>query len=153
MSLTDSADLIEAIQVQLSSSSTLLTDPGYEAVAESTIQELGWSFPITTDLKIYWAIKRGVRHALFILWVASAQKFKFKQVNLQHRFDHYGTLLREMDKEFEKAMESNPAVFSGVDTYKMFGTKLDAGFAYDGMGRDVTHYKDNYVNFTPLESS
>jgi len=152
MALTDSADLIEAIQVQLSSSSSLVTEDGYDAVADSVSQELGWAYPIIDDTKIYWAIKRGVRHALFILWVASAQKFKFKQVNLQHRFDHYGTLLREMDKEFEKAMETNPAVFAGVSTYKMFGTRLDAGFAYDGMGRDVTHYKDNYVNFAPLET-
>lgn len=151
MSIEDAASLIVAMKVMMSSSSELLTSDGYTAAAEAALQELGWSYPLAEDKKIYWAIRRGVRHGLYILWIASAQKFKFKQVNLQHRFDHYERLIKEADASFEKAMSSDVALFAGVSTYKLFGTKIDAGFAYDSLGRDITYFPDNYVNFAPLE--
>jgi hypothetical protein len=108
---------------------------------------LGWSLPQTDPTRIFWLTKRALRHACYILWVASAQKFKYKQVNLQHRFDHYSKLIESMDKELSDAIGSSPSLFSSIDSYKQFGTALNAGFVYDQMGQDIT-YTDliNYIN-------
>jgi len=75
----------------------------------------------------------------------------YKQVNLQHRFDHYQKLMEELDEEFEAAMAADIALFAGVDSFRMFGTKLDAGFAYDSFGEDVTYDIERLVNFSPTE--
>ncbi|MCE5226091.1 MAG: hypothetical protein LLG05_09580 [Porphyromonadaceae bacterium] len=152
MEIKDADDLTEYVKVQLSSLSTLITDTGYELVCEQAIQELGWSYPVTNPTKLLWLIKRATRYALNILLIASANKFKYKLVNLQHRFDHFKSLIDTMDKEFETALSSDVALFAGVETFRMFGTKVDAGFSYDANGKDITYQLDKYVNFSPLEN-
>ncbi|MFA5397745.1 MAG: hypothetical protein WC346_17180 [Methanogenium sp.] len=151
--IVDADDLVEALQVQLSSLSTLITDDGYALVCDQTIQELGWSYPMTTPTKVLWAIKRGTRHAIYLLLIASANKFKYKQVNLQHRFDHFYKLIEEMDKEFAEAMATDIGAFTGIDSFHMFGTKIDAGFTYRFDGKDQTYDYDKYVNFAPMEDA
>ncbi len=148
--ITSSDDLIVILKVQLSSLASLITPEGYELVCSQAEQELGWSYPITDPTRLFWLVKRASRHALALLEIASANKFKYKQVNLQHRFEHFKALIEEMDQEFEKAMASNMGLFSGVDSYRMFGTKIDAGFAYTKFGKDITYHPDQYVNFSPI---
>ncbi len=150
--LASSDDLVDLLKIQLSSLSTLLTEDGYELVCNQAEQELGWSYPITTPTKLFWMVKRGTRHALNVLRIASANKFKYKTVNLQHRFEHFQKLIEEMDKELEEGMASDIALFAGIDSYKMFGTKIDAGFSYGVDGTDQTYNYDRYVNFAPLEA-
>jgi hypothetical protein len=150
--LTSSDDLADLLKIQLSSLSALLTEDGYELVCNQAEQELGWSYPITTPTKLFWMVKRGTRHALNLLRIASANKFKYKMVNLQHRFEHFQKLIEEMDKEFEEGMASDIALFAGIDSYKMFGTKIDAGFSYGVDGTDQTYNYDKYINFAPLEA-
>jgi hypothetical protein len=151
MELNNADELTDYLKIQLSSLSTLITEYGYELVCDQALQELGWSYPMTTPTKVSWAIKRGTRHSIYLLMLASAYKFKYKQVNLQHRFDHFKSLIDSMDAEFTEALTTDTALFAGVDSYKMFGTKIDAGFAYDSIGNDVTYNTDRLVNFTPLE--
>lgn len=151
MDLNDADDLTDYLKIQLSSLSSLITADGYELVCDQAISELGWSYPLTIPTKVSWAIKRATRHAIYLLLLASAYKFKYKQINLQHRFDHFKSLIDEMDKEFTEALTTDTALFAGVDSYKMFGTKIDAGFAYDSIGNDVTYNVDRLVNFAPLE--
>ena len=145
--MASNADIVALVQIQLSSSASLLTSDGLTAAADSAATELGWSYPQTDPTRIYWLTKRATRHACYILYVASAQSFKYKQVNLQHRFDHYDKLIKTMDSEWEIALSSQPTIFSSVDSYKQFGTALNAGFVYDGLGQDIT-YDDlvNYIN-------
>jgi hypothetical protein len=156
MEINDADDLTGLIEIQLSSLSTLITADGYELVCDQTMQELGWSYPLTTSAKLFWAMKRGTRHAMYILLIASANKFKYKLVNLQHRFEHFQKLIADMDKEFATAMASEPSLFCTVgsadpNAFRMFGTKIDAGFSYDSIGNDTTYNTDKYVNFAPLE--
>jgi hypothetical protein len=150
--LTDSDALIEALEIQLSSLSSLITSDGYGHVCDIVLNELGWSFPVTNATKVLWMINRGTRHAINLLRIASANKFKYKAVNLQQRFEHFDKLIASMDAEFEAAMSSDIATFVGLSSYKMFGTKIDAGFSYDFTGADTTYDYDKLVNFTPLEA-
>lgn len=143
--MASNADIVTLVQVQLSSSASLLSAGGLTAAADSAATELGWSYPQTDPTRIYWLTKRAVRHACYILYIASAQAFKYKQVNLQHRFDHYNKLIKDMDNEWETALSSQPTIFSSVDSYKQFGTALNAGFVYDSMGQDLTY--DDLVNY------
>lgn len=144
-------DITERVEIQLGSSSTLLTNVGYEAASQEALNELGWSLPITDTYQEVWAVKRAKRHALFILFVESANRFQYKQIKLNHRFDHYERLIKMMDQEFEKEQNDNWTAFTGVAVNHLFGTKIDAGFKYDYLGRDTTYNFNNYVNFTPNE--
>jgi hypothetical protein len=140
-------DVVELVTIQMSTTATALSTEGLESAVGIAMIELGWSFPVTDGMKCLWITKRSVRHASFILWVASAQKFKYKQVNLQQRFEHYEKLIKNMDAEFDLAISSNTNVFANVESYKMFGTAVGAGFSYDFLGRDIT-YEDltRYIN-------
>lgn len=157
MTIKDSDELTDIIKIQLSSLSPLITEEGYEVVCEQTMQELGWTFPVTNPTQLLWLVKRAARNATYILLIASANKFKYKLVNLQHRFEHFKALVDMMDKEFEEAMAANPAFFAvigsaGENAYTLFGIKIDAGFAYNFAGEDVTYDVRRYVNATPTEA-
>lgn len=140
-------DVVELVTIQMSTAASALSTEGMESAVESAMLELNWSYPVTENNKCFWISKRAVRHACFILWVASAQKFKYKQVNLQQRFEHYEKLIKNMDAEFELALSNDIALFANVASYKMFGTAVGAGFRYDFIGRDIT-YEDlvRYIN-------
>jgi len=150
-SIATADDLTDIIKIQLSALATLITDDGYELVCDQAAQELGWSYPVTAPTKVLWMVKRGTRHAMNILMLASANKFRYKQVSLNHRFEHFNKLIAEMDKEFEAAINGDIALFAGVDSYAMFGTKIDAGFSYTRYGKDITYEVDQLVNFSSME--
>lgn len=161
-SFASADDLTDALKIQLSSLSTLITEDGYELVCDQASQELGWSYPLTTSIKVLWMIKRATRHALYILMVAAAYKFKYKQVSLNQRFEHFNKLIEDMDKEFEEAVASDVTLFCGsggltglltLGPAAMFGTKLDAGFSYSKYGKDITYDYDQLVNFSPSVES
>lgn len=134
-------DMITLVEIQLSTSAPLLSTEGLISAIVMATTELGWSLPETDPVRIYWITKRALRHSCYILYVASAQAFKYKQVNLQNRFEHYSKLIENMDKEWEAALTSQPTVFSGnsADNYKQFGTAIDSGFVYGSLGEDLTY--------------
>jgi hypothetical protein len=150
--LTDTDEITDVVKIQMSTLSSLITDDGYEAAITLALMELGWEVPITDAAKQIWVLQRSKRHCLDLLRTVAANKFKYKQANLQHRFDHFQILIQSMDKEFEAALVSEAYLFSGVDVWKMFGTHVDAGFAYDMLGKDITYCEENLVDFGPLES-
>lgn len=129
----------------------ILPEDVLEAI-EDAERETGWTLPVSGSFKEYWIINRSKRHVYEILRTGNAHKFKVEGINLQHRFDHYHKLIQEMDVKFEAAVKDNPAEFAGVDTFKMFGTKIDAGFVYDDQGKDTSYDTDNLVIFTPKET-
>lgn len=143
--LNSVSDVTTLMAIQMSSAASALTNEGLEAAANSAMTELGYSFPVVDASKSMWVIKRAIRHACFILLTASAQKFKYKQVNLQQRFDHYQTLVNMMDKEYEDALASDTHIFASVSAYKLFGTAVGSGFIYDSTGNDLT-YLARYIN-------
>jgi len=145
------SEMVAWLPVKVKSLSSYLDPADYTEAVDSAEEELGWTLPQTGD-KLFWLKQRALRHLFFALMSESAHKFKFEQVNLNQRFDHYRSLIKDLDKKFEEAKEENPVLFADVSTYKFFGTKVDAGFASDGLGRDRTYSEDQLVLHHPKES-
>ncbi len=147
--LTTIDDIVGRVQIHMGTSAALLTEEGYQASAEGALGELGYSLPLSDSFKENWVIKRAKRHSLFILYIESANRFQYKQIHLNHRFNHYDKIVQAMDKEFEKAMDDNWLDFVDANPFEIFGTKIAAGFSYDTMGRDRTYDFANYVRLEP----
>ena len=139
------------LKQEVKSLSSKLVAQDYTNAVDDAGRETGWSFPVDDDFEAYWMKQRAKRHLFFYLLSESAVKFKVEQINLQHKFDHFKILIKDMDQKFEAIQESRPEKFAGVDAFKMFGTKIDAGFSADHVGRDTTYSDDNEVVFTPTE--
>ncbi len=111
-----------------------------------------WALPVTADFRITWLINRSSRHLYDLLLTKKAPKFHAKKFHLQHKWEHYRTMLKDADEAFEKALKENPTEFAGVSVSHMFGHKADAGFQYDEIGRDSTYSANNQVIIAPTES-
>ena len=137
---------------ELKSLSSKLVEQDYINACNQASVETGWDFPTGTSFKTHWMKERAKRHLFFYLLSESAAKFKVNGINLQHKFEHFKYLIKIMDEDFIAIQEDRPDVFSGVDSFKMFGTKIDAGFSSDSVGRDTTYSDYNEVVFTPTEN-
>lgn len=148
-------ELIDLLKQEVKGLTPYLEDPtDYSNACDDAARDTGWAYPVSGDVKVKWQKDRAKRHIFFYLWSESAHKFKYKQINLQHRFDHYEKLIKKMDLDWEKAQEELLAELAGVDTFNLFGTKVDAGFAYEPQtGRDITYDPDQKVIHNPNESS
>lgn len=146
-------NLIFRLQEEVKNLTNYLATEDYENASDDAINEFESSFPVSGQLIEYWVKKRAKRHLFFYLLTESAHKFKFEQINLQHRFDHYKVLIEYEDEQFLAFMEERPDLFAGVDSFQMFGTKIDAGFAYTGSGVDITYNNDQLVEFDPKENA
>lgn len=125
-----------------SSIADYLEEEEIEECCDDAMADTGWSFPTSGTFQEYWSKQRAKRHCFFRLWTTSARKFKVEQINLGDRFKHYGEVIKLMDVQFEAIMENNPAEFSSVDSYKMFGTIARPGIKYDIAGNDITDYTE-----------
>lgn len=144
------AEMEEKLEEEVKGLSTYLEGDDYTNACNDASRETGWSFPVTTNFKIQWMKDRAKRHLFFYLFSESAHKFKYEQINLQHRFEHYKIIIEKMDTDFKEALDANPQEFAGAEDYEMFGTKADAGFQYDPVtGKDTTYDDDNKIVFTP----
>jgi len=139
------------LQTEFMSIQSLLDSHDYDNAVDDAERETGWTFPVLTNFRIFWAKQRAKRHLFFYLVTQATKDFKAKQFNLQHRFDHYRQLIKDLDEEYIRVQETNPEEFTTVDDYAMFGTKIDAGFSYDHMGRDITYETDNKVIINPID--
>ena len=135
-----SDDLKERVVVMLGLLSTQMTDSMYEIAEVITLSELKCALPTSDSFKDVWIIKRCRRHVCDIMLSSAVDSVKHKQTNLEQKFDHLRTLIKEWDEEFSKAIEENYSLFANVDVSKAFGTYKDAGFVYDFVGNDVTNY-------------
>jgi len=145
-------DLIEVTTREIKGLSSKLVTDDYEDAVDEALRETGWTLPSTDDFQIRWLKKRTKRHLIYALLYESASKFKFEQINSQMKFDHYEKLVEREDQAFERVQKSEPYQFACVASYKMFGSKIDAGFAYDEAGQDLTYEEDNVVVVTPSDS-
>jgi len=149
VSLT-SGSLNTRLQEEVKGLTTYLVDEDYTNAIADASRETGWSLPISDTFKEYWFKARAKRHLFFYLLSESAHKFKVKQINLQHRFDHYNILVKEMDEKFVAVQENYPELFTSADYEFLFGSKIDAGFAYEPQtGRDITYESDQKVIISP----
>ena len=146
-------ELIEKLEQEVKGLTSYLEEDDYTNAVDDAERETGFSLPTTDTFQIRWLKERTKRHLFFYLMSESAHKFKVDQINLQHRFEHYNKIIEKMDKAFEEALESNPEKFAGADPWDLFGSKVDAGFAYDSQtGIDLTYIDKNLVNVSPSDT-
>lgn len=153
MSLTQT-QLITRLKQEVKGLTSYLVDDDYTNASTDAINEFASSYPVSDQEMQVWVKRRAKRHLFFYLMSEAAHKFKFEQINLQQRFEHYRDLIKSEDAAFLAFMEERPDLFAGVETFKMFTTKVDAGFSYDSIGHDTTYddIDDNEVEFTPKEA-
>jgi len=144
-----SDELKELLALELKSLKDKVDSNDYDNAVNNAQRDTGWTCPVTVAFQIQWLKERAKRWLFFFLWSESAHKFKFEQINLQNRFEHYQILIKYMDEEFEAAKEENIAEFAGAQPYEMFGTKIEAGFQYDEIGNDTTYNDDNLTIIEP----
>ncbi|RLF28757.1 MAG: hypothetical protein DRN14_03625 [Thermoplasmata archaeon] len=144
---------MDLLQVEVKGLSRYLSEDDYQNATNDAMRETGWVFPVVADFRLLWIKQRAKRNLFFYLFTESAHKFKYEQINLQHRFEHYNIIIANMDKAFKNAMEDHPEEFLDVtgmtDTVGMMGTKIDAGFGYSPAGEDITYLPENEINFVP----
>lgn len=147
------SELTTLITAEIKGLSSYIVTDDYSNACYDASRETGWSLPVTGDFKIKWMKERAKRALFFYLLSETAYKFQFKQIHLEHRFKHLKELIDKMDADFLAAQESNPEEFAAVDSWNLFGTKIDAGFAYDRIGQDLTYEDENIVVHEPNENS
>ena len=138
MTIATVDDLVDIVKNLMGASYNVVSDDGFEQAVQQALDELHWTLPCTDSKKGYWIVERSRRHVIYILLVESAHKFRFKEINLHNRFKHYFDLIKMMDAQFAKAIESNPLLFD-CDVYENFGSYITAGFVYDFYGNDHTY--------------
>ena len=149
-----SGEMIIKLQEEVKGLASYLTAPtDYNNAIDDALRETEWSFPVTVSFKTYWLKERSKRHLYNYLRSESAAKFKAKKFNLNERFDHYHELIKQMDADFQNAIDERPDMFRDANPYELFGTKVDAGFQYDYMGKDTTYSSYNDVVFDPNDVS
>jgi len=141
------------LQQEVKGLSTSLNSNDYSNAIDAAERET-WTLPVSTDFKIKWVKQRALRHMFAFLRTESASKFQYKNIRLQHRFANYNTLVKDMDKAFDKALEEDAFEFADVSAFEIAGHKIDAGFQVEPQtGRDLTYSDDNRVIITPNENS
>jgi len=121
----------------LGSSAELFTDEDFNMACETAMLELGWEFPVSGFRESYWVMERSKRHALDLLRTISAHKFKYKQISLNHRFEHYHALIKYLDEVFMDALNTDPAL-SGIVPEDMFGDYIGNRIYHDQFGNDIS---------------
>lgn len=152
--MTTKSEMTTLLQQEVKGLTSYLVDDDYSNACDDAARETGWAFPVSGDTKIYWQKERAKRHLHFYLASESSHKFKYKQISLQHRFEHHWKIIETMDKKWKDAEEGLIIELSGAENYELFGTKVDAGFAYEEQtGRDITYDNDQIVIHSPNEAS
>ena len=152
-------EAITVVTREIKALSDNFTAPDYADAVDSSERETGFSFPATDNFQIEWLIKRTKRALFFSLLSENTESFKFKQINLQDKFKNLKDIVTMMDNEFKEVLDNYSYLFpnatinylGGISPSQLFGHKIDAGFAYDNSGRDITFDTDQFVEFTPKE--
>ncbi len=156
MAFEDSGELADFIYISLSSLKDIVDTDELEFAADTAIRELSIELPFdgTPSRLEYWCIERGKRHALDIVRINSAYKFKYKQINLQQRFEQIDKMIARIDDLFEKALQTDtalvdvmPSTFDLIGPQAIGGDYIPSGFIYDSFGNDVT--KEIYMAMFP----
>jgi hypothetical protein len=145
-------ELITVVTREIMNLSSNFGADNYADAVDEAERETGFSCPVTSAFQIRWLKQRTKRALFFMLLSGSAEKVRYEQIHLENRFGHYRDLIKDMDAAFEKAKEEDAYEFAGVSAVHMFGTKIDAGFQYDGAGQDTTYTDGNQVIILPNEA-
>ena len=145
-------EMIAQLQEEVKGLSRYLATEDYGNACDDAARDTGWGFPVSEDFKILWQKQRSKRFLFFYLLTESAYYFKTGQENIQQQFDHYKDVIKLMDDEYQRIMEERPEMFGDVSAFHVFGTKIDAGYAYNPQtGKDLTYDSDQVVMHHPDE--
>lgn len=136
MAIADLDEFTDRVTTELGSLATSVGPDAFESASNKVIEEVQWAYPVTDPFKSYWFIERGKRHLIQIFMIESAHKFKYKQIHLNQRFDHYFMLLKKMDEDFLRATEENPEAFPTPSGGGSFPFYIANTFTYDFLGKD-----------------
>jgi hypothetical protein len=142
-------ELVILVRQEMKGLSTQFEEEDYINAVEDALRDTGWTLPETNATKLKWIKDRTKRHLFFMMVTVSAHKFKFKQYNLQNRFEHYFKLIEKMDEAWSIFQTEELLTLEGAGG---FGTKIAAGFSYDEFGRDTTYGSENVVTINPSDS-
>lgn len=128
MPINNTDDFLDGIKLRMGGNADNVSEEGLTVAIETALDELGWTIPVVHPLKVFWAYQRAVRHAVYILMVESAHKFRYKEIFLQNRFSHYKSMIDDMDKSFKEAKDENPELFP--DSIYMDDETIAASLSY-----------------------
>jgi len=137
MAIQDLDDFTDQVSVELGSLASSVGVDAFDSASEKTYNEVQWSYPITDPFKSFWFLERGKRHLLQIFLIEAAHKFRYKQISLNQRFDHYLLLIKKMDEDFLRATEENPEAFPASVGGVSFPYYIANTFTYDFLGRSL----------------
>ena len=137
MTIADLDEFTDKVTIELGSLASSVGADAFESASNKTYEEVQWPYPITDPFKSFWFVERGKRHLIQIFLIESAHKFKYKQISLNQRFDHYLALIKMMDADFLRAIEENPEVFPTPAGGMAFPDYIANTFTYDFVGRSL----------------
>ncbi len=137
MAITDLTDFTDQVSIEMGGLASKVAIDAFEAASNKVYDEVRWSYPITDPFKSYWYLERGKRHLIQIFLIESAHKFKYKQIHLNQRFDHYLLLIKKMDEDFLRAIEENPEAFPTPVGGVPFPVYIANTFTYNFLGRSL----------------
>lgn len=144
------AEIITLITAEIKALSDEFDSDDYTNATNDASRETGWAFPVTTAFKILWMKNRSKRYLFSYLLAQSVTLFRVKAKYLNQQWEHLAKTIKDMDDDFLAVIESRPEQFANVDVHMLFGTKIDAGFSYEGgTGRDTTYSDDQVIIFKP----
>lgn len=144
MAIADMDTLLEQVRPLVGTAWDLVEEASREQAANQALDELGWSLPVTEPKRCYWTVERTKRHMLYTLLVQHAERFRYKQIHLQQRFDNYFRLISQADEALADAIENDMGGLFPLDMdlagFAENGFMYNpAGFVYDQLGRDLTY--------------
>lgn len=142
--INDVDDFLDIVKISLGTSKTLVSDEEVEFAISQAENELKIKYPIPTGKIQLWALERAKRHVMDMLRIQSAHRFKYKQLSLNDRFNHYDRMITDMDNRFENALNTDPDLW-GLSVEGVLGLYIENGFVYDKFGNDVTKTMDMLV--------
>jgi hypothetical protein len=137
MALADIGEFTDRVSIELGGLASKVSVDAFESASDKVIDEVHWNYPITDSFKTFWFLERGKRHLIQIFLIESAHKFKYKQIHLNQRFDHYLLLIKKMDEDFLRAVEENPEAFPTAAGGAPFPDYIKNTFTYDFLGRSL----------------
>lgn len=135
--LSSDADVQIAVTPLIGDLASKFLPADFTAATEQALLELKWSFPVD-GTKAYWVIERTKRHLYWSLLSTSADKFRYKEIYLQNRFNQYLKIVQMMDKQFTDALENDVDTFD-TNKYSSLISYISTGFIYDDFGNDLTY--------------
>jgi len=150
---TTQAEMITLLTQEIKDLSGSFESDDYTNATDEAERETGWAYPVADGFRTKWQKDRSKRHLLYFLMTQSTEEFQVRTIKLNQTFEHLLKMIEIMDKSFEAIIESRPEEFASVNTVHIFGTKIDAGFQYDDVGRDVTYDDSNLSILEPNENA